>query len=236
MSLLSSEEFSDFSKSQKSKSKSKPRSTEAQGGNRDRREAQGQSRGGRRDGRPQGPRDASASGSGGQRSDRPGGPGRPQRPRDGGPARDRGGSRDNGKIVAPVSSRPRSQPVMSFDKTFGGLFGQASLISPPRRGAREVGDSFWAKDLDAGEGMSNCNHHLVILHADIILARKTDLMRLAGSYSIRLPITPHPSTLPNKTSAAEKAKAMARWTIAVNPTVPLRARDPGVGVVDRLLR
>lgn len=43
-----------------------------------------------------------------------------------------------------------------FDTSFSALFGHASIISPPRRGARDAEASFWAKEMSASDGELSC--------------------------------------------------------------------------------
>lgn len=69
-----------------------------------------------------------------------------------------------------------------------------------------------------------------------VTARKADLLRLAGSYDLRMPSSPRPSALGADGSAAEKAKAAARWAFAGNQSMTMRALHPGLAAVDRLLR
>ncbi|KAI9631918.1 uncharacterized protein MKK02DRAFT_41552 [Dioszegia hungarica] len=231
MDILSSAEISEFANRKKGSGKGGAGQRQAQGqgqgqgqGQRQRiypGQGQGQGqRGGRRDSRS--PTAGSASlggpgrgGPGGQRS----GPGGAGGARDRGPPRDRDRDGDReGKSSAPVPRGPNQHASVVYDTSPSALFGLGSLISPARRGARDAAGAFWATDMAAGD------------------ARKADLMRLAGSYDLRLPSSSHPSELKDKATPVERAKANARWAMALNPTVPMRVRDPGVEVVDRLLR
>ncbi|ORX40186.1 hypothetical protein BD324DRAFT_616696 [Kockovaella imperatae] len=101
-----------------------------------------------------------------------------------------------------VIKLPAPQPPVN-DQSFLGLFGQNSLVGTPIHGSRHPEHNWWAKGMDLSQ------------------ARRSEVMRLAGSYDTMLPDTPVPSDPQLANNPRERAKATFLWTSALSPGVGL---------------
>ena len=140
---------------------------------------------------------------------------------------------NNKKPKTPREKRPQRarevQPAPAADHSMAGLFGVQSLISPAVRGARDPERSYWAAGLEPAAGVSTFFGRGVTDK----LARKADILRLAGSYTTLLPTT----SLGSKSdSPAEQARHAAAWALSLNPDVSMRGAKAAEGILGQYLK